>query len=145
MALPVGEEPDIGEPVGPGGGGGGGSGGGGAIVGTAIHDVTFTKQDAGSTLKVLVFANVSSGDDLKGMGYIAIDGIIVSVCPLNLSLVDKSSRGECPITFFAYAEGLAAGDRRVVFSFLNNRERDSSITIRRGATIEITELKSAAL
>ena len=147
MTTPI-REPVIGDPVGGGPDGGGGSGGGTGGsptgVGTTIFDVTINKQQADSVLKVLVYASLASGDDLQLTGFLTIDGSVRQTSQINLILDTQNSAAQAPMTIPAFQSGLAKGSHRIIFSVLN-KEPDSALTVRAGATIEITELKRAAL
>ena len=130
---------EIGDPVPPGSGGGGG---GGNV--TAIFQLSFTKQQSESLLKVLVYASLVSPDDLQLTGYVSVDGIVRQSTPINLVLDNQNSRAQAPMTMPFFLEGLAAGQHQIVFSVANN-EPDGPLTVRRGAYIEIVEIKRAAL
>lgn len=129
-------DPDPGNP----GGGGGGGGGGGTI---AVFQFPFTKHEGDSLLKVLVYAGLSSPDDLQLTGFVSVDGVVRQATPINLVLDNQNSKAQAPMTMPFFIEGLAAGDHEIVFS-VTNSEPDGPLTVRRGAYIEIVEIKRAA-
>lgn len=132
-----------------GGGGGGGSTGGGSTgggysIGTTLFQATFTKAEANSALRIFAYASVQSPDDLQFAGYITINGSLYQVANVNLVLDSKDSRGAMPITLPAFVTGLPAGTHTIVFS-IRNLEPDGALTVLAGSTMEITELKRAAV
>lgn len=151
--LPVGdyENPGIGDPspTNPGGdnGGGGGDQGGPPVsnpIGTSVFNLVFHKHEAASILRVLVYAGLVSGDDLQLVGYLIVDGVVRQASVINLILDNQRSNASMPLTIPAFITGLPVGQHSVAFSILN-REPDSALTVRAGATIEVTELKNAAI
>lgn len=123
-------------------GGTGGSGSG--TIGVTIFDISFVKHEAASVLRVLVYANLWSGDDLQLTANLSVDGSVQQSCNINLILDNTTSTARAPMTIPMFVTGLAAGTHRIVFS-IHDLEPDSPLTVKAGATIEITELKQAAL
>jgi len=141
--MAIGDYPGIGDD-GDGGGGGGGSPGPG-YTGTPIHNVTFKKDLADSTLRVLVYANVWSDDDIQFIAYLTIDGIVRNISTENIPLDSLNSKGKMSLTLPAYVSGLAAGDHNIVFSMISAEVDHIPMYVQPGCTLEITELKQAAL
>lgn len=112
---------------------------------TTIFSVNFNKQEASSTLRVLVYANMISPDDIQFVGYISLDNTIVQTCSGNIVLDGQSSNGKIPLSPFAFLTGVSAGAHNISFSMDNLETDNVSLTILPGATIEITELKQAAM
>ena len=139
MAIPIPSD-DPGNP----GGGGGGGGGGNFVVGTVIFQAVFNKTEADSALRILAYASVQSPDDLQFFGYLSIDGALYQAASVNVVLDTQQSRGSMPITLPAFVTGLSAGAHTIVFS-IRNREPDGALTVLAGSTIEIAELKRAAV
>ncbi len=132
MVLPVEPNPD--DPV--------GGGGGSIAVGTPIFTVQFDKDRSDSILRVLAYASLSSDDDLQFTGFLTINGTIHQAGKVNA--IFANLRAAMPITLPSYVNDLPAGRHVIVFSILN-QEPDSALTVLSGSTIEITELKRAAL
>lgn len=138
------------------GGGGGGGGDVQPIIGDVeepppaddgtrrIFDMTFQKQEAGSVLRLLAYMNFASNDDLKLTAAILVDGITRQVCEINLGLDNANSKARAPMTIPAFLTGVPAGPHRVEL-IVRNFETDTALTVRAGATIEITEIKRGAL
>ncbi len=126
------------------GGGGGGGSGGGYVIGTTIFQATFNKAEANSALRILAYASLQSPDDLQFAGYITIDGTLYQTGTVNIVLDLQRSSGAMPITLPAFVTGLAAGNHTIIFS-IRNLEPDGALTVLAGSTMEITELKRAAV
>ena len=141
MALPT-YNPD--DPVGGPGGGGGGGGSGAISTGTALFSFNFNKHEDSSILRVLAYASLSSGDDLTFTAFVTVDGIIRQSGRVNAIFDNQNSKAAMPITLPAFIAGLAAGNHSIVFS-IRNQEPDSALTVLTGSTIEVTELKQAAV
>jgi hypothetical protein len=126
--------------------GGGGTGGGGSSFGaaTTIFQATFNKTEAASALRVIAYASVQSPDDLQFFAYLFIDGTLTQVATANIILDTQASRGAMPITLPAFVTGLAAGQHTITFS-IRNREPAGALTVLAGSTMEIAELKQAAV
>lgn len=124
------------------------SGGGGGtpedIGFEAVFDIDIVKEEATSILKILIYANLASGDDLQFHALIALDDITIQTTGANMIFDNVSSAARAPMVMFAYEEAVPAGTHNVKVYFVNN-EPDSALTIEQGATIEITELKNAAV
>lgn len=133
------------DPGGPGGTGGGTGGGGGSFVaGTTIFSATFTKTEADSALRVIAYASVQSPDDLQFFAFLTIDGNLYQQASINIVLDTQQSRGAMPVTLPAFVTGLGPGAHAIGFS-IRNREPDGALTVLAGSTIEIAELKRAAV
>lgn len=129
--------PDIGD------GGTPGGGGGEANIGTSVFNLSFTKQEDSSLLKVSVYASLSSPDDLQFIAYVTIGGTIRQVMPVNLIFDSFNSKAQDGKTLTTFVNGLAAGQYDVIFS-IRNQEPDGPLTVKAGAVMEIIELKNAA-
>jgi len=125
-------------------GGGGGGSGGGYVIGTTIFQATFNKAEANSALRILAYASLQSPDDLQFAGYITINGTLYQAGTVNIVLDLQRSNGAMPITLPAFVTGLPAGNHTIVFS-IRNLEPDGALTVLAGSTMEITELKRAAV
>ena len=125
-------------------GGGGGGSGGGYVIGTTIFQATFNKAEANSALRILAYASLQSPDDLQFAGYITINGTLYQAGTVNIVLDLQRSNGAMPITLPAFLTGLPAGNHTIVFS-IRNLEPDGALTVLAGSTMEITELKRAAV
>lgn len=145
MALQYPTDPyDGGGDPGTGGGGTGGGTGGGRVIGTTIFQATFNKVEANSTLRILAYASLQSPDDLQFSGYITIDGNLWQTGTVNLVLDSQRSAGAMPMTLPAFVAGLPAGNHTIIFS-IRNLEPDGALTVLAGSTMEITEMKRAAV
>lgn len=123
----------------------GGGGGAPSIPGTQIVSVTFNKHETASALEVLAYVNLWSGDDLQLSGYLILDSEIIQAADDNLILDNNSSAGRGSRTFFAFVDpGVPAGQHTVRLTIVN-REPDSALTVKSGATLKVTELKRGAL
>ena len=142
MAVPVETDPD--DPVG-GGGAPGGGGTGTVAIGTPIFSFAFTKDEAASVMRVLAYASLSSGDDLVFTAFLTIDGTIHQAARVKATFDQTNSKSAMPITLPAYVPGLAAGQHNVIFSIRNQDVSGAALTVLTGSTIEITELKRAAV
>ena len=143
MAIPYPTYDDPGN-TGGGTGGGTGTGSGGAVIGTVIFQATFTKAEQNSALRILAYASLQSPDDLQFAGYITINGNLWQAGTVNLVLDSQRSAGAMPMTLPAFVTGLPAGTHTIVFS-IRNLEPDGALTVLAGSTMEITELKRAAV
>jgi hypothetical protein len=123
MAIPYPVYED--DPSTGGGGSGGSGGGGGYVIGTTIFQATFNKAEANSALRILAYASLQSPDDLQFAGYITIDGVLYQTGSVNIVLDLQRSNGAMPITLPAFVTG--------------------ALTVLAGSTMEITELKRAAV
>lgn len=112
---------------------------------TTIFELNFNKQEASSALEVLVYATISSPDDIQFNGYIVIDGVTQQVSTANIILDNSQSRGQIPLTPFAYIRNIAAGVHNIKFIMENTETDNVTLTVRSGATIKVTEYKQGAL
>jgi hypothetical protein len=143
MALPL--NPD--DPGGDGGGGGGTVPGNNEPIntsqlGTVIFDENFVKQDADSVLRIMCYASLFNPDDLIFLAYVVVDGVVKQSSTTNLVFVGGNA--QMPITLPAFISGLSAGAHNIKFS-IRNREKDGTLQVLAGATIEISEIKRAAM
>jgi hypothetical protein len=97
------------------GGGGTGGGGGGSGGGYVI----------GTTIFQATFNKAEANRALRSLAY-------------------ASLQSPMPITLPAFVTGLAAGNHTIIFS-IRNLEPDGALTVLAGSTMEITELKRAAV
>jgi len=109
---------------------------------TTIFDENFVKDDHDSTLRVLVYGNLYSPDDIQFTGYILLDGNIAQVCPANIILVN--GQAQIPLTPFAFLENVSAGPHNIKFVVENTEQDNVILTMQAGATIEVVEIKQAA-
>jgi len=137
LSIPTTDDPG-------GSGGSGGTGGGSFAPGKTIFQATFNKTEASSLLRILAYASVQSPDDIQMFGYVFIDGDLYQQAAVNIVLDNQNSRGAIPLTLPAFVSGIAAGPHTIVFS-IRNREPDGALTVLAGSTIEIAELKRAAV
>jgi len=136
MAVPIDPE----DPV-----GGGGGGGGDVPLGTAIFQFQFNKDEDESVMRVLAYAALSSADDLVFQAYLLIDGIVRQAARVNAVFDNKNSKAAMPVTLPAYLAGLDKGPHSIMFSIRNMDTSGAALTVLTGSTIEVTELKKAAV
>ncbi|WP_242095502.1 hypothetical protein [Sphingomonas sp. CROZ-RG-20F-R02-07] len=110
-----------------------------------VVSVTFVKEDDSSVLKMVLFANCYSPDDLQFIGNILLDGNSVQAARVNIVLDTQTSQGEMPITPFKFLTGVSAGQHTVTFTMQNTNVKNLSLTIRGGATLEVTELRKGSI
>lgn len=108
-----------------------------------IFSVTFTKQEASSLLRVLMYGNVRSNDDLQFTVSLLVDGVVRQRSKTKLVLDNSGSDGEMSVTVPMLLSGVAAGSRSIVFD-ISNQEPDSPLYVDTGAVLEIQEIKQAA-
>ena len=108
-----------------------------------VVSLTFTKEDASSIIEITFNGDFSSTDDLQFVGTIQIDGVTIKSTRTNIILV--SANAAMPITPFAYATGIAAGERTVTFVVQNAEADNVPLTIGAGSTIKVVELRKGSI
>lgn len=111
---------------------------------TTIFDLNFIKHENSSSLRILVYANIYSPDDIQFTGEIVLDGNSIQSCYTNIILDTQNSQGQMPLSPFAYLPGIGSGTHNIKFIVTNNEVDNVNLVIRSGATIEVSELKQGA-
>jgi len=104
----------------------------------------FVKLDADSTLKVQMFAQCYHADDLQFDGDILLNGQSVQRATVRMPFDNSNSRGQAPITPCAFLTGIPAGQHNIAFA-LTSSETEGPTYVRSGSTLEVTELRGAAV
>ncbi|WP_294327033.1 hypothetical protein [uncultured Sphingomonas sp.] len=104
----------------------------------------FVKLDASSALKVQMFAQCYHADDLQFDADILLDGQQVQRATVRMPFDNSNSRGQAPITPSAFLTGIPAGQHNIAFA-LTSHETEGPTYVRSGSTLEVTELRGAAV
>ncbi len=111
---------------------------------TTVVAFDFVKLDAGSVLQVQMFAQCYNVDDLQFQGAIVIDGETRQRAIVRYPFDNSNSRGEGPVTPFAFLTGIPAGQRNIAFVLTSN-ETEGPTYVRAGSTLVVTELRAASM
>jgi len=112
----------------------------------AVATMTFTKDEATSTVRVQFFGIFWSGDDLQFSCSFVVDG--ATAYPggsVNLILDNYNSNARAPITPFLYLTDLPAGRHTIRIDVTNNEDENIPLVVKSGSAMEIIELKKAAI
>ncbi len=104
----------------------------------------FVKLDASSALKIQMFAQCYHADDLQFDADILLDGQQVQRATVRMPFDNSNSRGQAPITPSAFLTGIPAGQHNIAFA-LTSHETEGPTYVRSGSTLEVTELRGAAV
>lgn len=113
-------------------------------VNTTVITYNFFKEDSDSLLKITMFAQCYNQDDLDFFGDIVLDGVSRQRAQVRLIFDGQSSRGQAPITPFAFLANIPAGEHSIAFTLTSN-ETEGPTYVRAGSTLEVTELRRASI
>lgn len=113
-------------------------------VATTVVSYQFWKEDDDSLLKVQMFAQCYNQDDLDFFGDIVLDGVSRQRAQVRMPFDNSNSRGQAPITPFAFLPNIPKGSHTISFTLLSN-ETEGPTYVRAGSTLEVTELRRASI
>lgn len=113
-------------------------------VTTTVVSYQFYKEDDDSLLKVQMFAQCYNQDDLDFFGDIVLDGSSRQRAQVRMPFDNSNSRGQAPITPFAFLPNIPKGNHTIAFTLFSN-ETEGPTYVRAGSTLEVTELRRASI
>lgn len=111
---------------------------------TTVISYKFHKEDNDSLLRIMMFAQCYNQDDLDFWGDFVLDGNSKQRAQVRMPFDNPGSRGQAPITPVVFLTDVAAGEHTISFTLTSN-ETEGPTYVRKGSTLEVTELRRASI